>query len=285
MKPTDKSNIHKVPSPSREHANSKSSRENHFEGDRNSVIRVDNSLEFFTKQRPKSFVYYTRYVETDPFTKKVGNELQFSLPVDYIPSNQTLLINYLECRVKIIEPEPQVEVGGVKYGKLWGIDAPTTLFNVGVGGVEQWGFDILGENVRLADAKYGNATTVTGPFTNDGFKTIFQNVLSNGNSDTTLFVLPNSDYSIYLYFGEFYDLLERLPPSASASGDPRFQFQFDIRGHLLNLTDSNIIDQLNLRPNLMGDNLNPLNIDMNSPSIKERLQKMTRYEGHGGLKK
>lgn len=281
MKPTDKSNIHKVPSPSREHASSKSSRENHFEGDRNSVIRVDNSLEFFTKQRPKSFVYYTRYVETTPFTKKVGATYEVDLDVDFIPSNQTLLINYLECRVKIIEPEPQ----GATTGSLWGIDAPTTLFNVGAGGAEQWGFDILGENVRLADAKYGNATAVTGPFTNEGFKTIFQNVLSNGNSDTTLFVLPNSDYKIFLYFGEFYDLEARLPPSASASGDPRFQFQFDIRGHLLNLTDSNIIDQLNIRPNLMGDNLNPLNLDMSNPSIKERLQKMTRYEGHGGIKK
>jgi hypothetical protein len=283
MKPTDKSKIHAVPSPSRDFASSKKPRENHIE-DANRVIRVDNSLEFFTKQRPKSFTYYTRYVETGGLPSSVatgtGTPYTVILPVDNIPTNQSLLINYFECRLSIVRPESLAfPVASPDYS----IEAPSGILGMGNFASDEWGFDLISEGVRLADAGAGlnKATNVS---QGDGWKTLFQNVLSNGNSDSTLFVLPNSDLRVYLRFGPSFSLANRLPYTAHPAL-AKWNFQFDIRGHLLNLTDSNIIDQLNLRPNLMGDNLNPLNIDMNGPSVKERLEKLNRYEGYGRTKK
>jgi len=209
------------------------------------ILPTENVWDFYTKQRPISFQYYSRmlgynFTPTVPFPNAVNSQL-----VDTLEESQSLVINHFAAYVSY---RPDGTAGGPQENYRVALD------DVGLASTRdtQFGFNLTSETGALYDA---NDATNTGFFPvgfipTSGFVFLNRNVLDNGNSDTSLYIFESGDLFVnYRYVPT--DPITSLPipetsffPGNFTGLEYRPWINFDIRGHLINRTDANLLREL-----------------------------------------
>ena len=194
------------------------------------ILPTENVWDFYTKQRPISFQYYSRLVSR-PFVDTTGLADQKGVFLfETLDENQALVINHLKVRVNYkVDPANAVHPEYRESLSNLGISYPDTEF----------GFNLESQDGALYDAKgTGFALIVRHNF--EGFSILNENVLDNGSSDTSLYIFESGQLSVsYKFLGAVNSYL-----NFTAGAPPLPQIYFDVRGHLINRTDSNLLREL-----------------------------------------
>ena len=222
------------------------------------VQAIENVYEFFTKQRPLAWQYYYRQI-TIPFFR-TGTSVQDNEPIstviDTLDVNEGLVINHLSAQI-LYRPEPP---GGIirpgNYVALDRVEVPT-VDEIGLLR-SQFQFNLLSTTTRLYEA---NVSAFSRPpsfsisvSNRDGYSTLNDSVLNNGESATSFYVLEPGDLSVSYTAIDSY---VSTPPNDLAFGFLPFEavedngglvaspkIVFNIRGHKITKNDAELLKQL-----------------------------------------
>jgi len=229
------------------------------------VQAIENVYEFFTKQRPLAWQYYYRQV-TLPFFRTGTNE-QDNDPiltlVDTLDVNEGLVINHLSAQI-LYRPEPPAG-SSLRPGNFVALERlecptvdeviilpPTTLKS-------QFQFNLLSTTTRLYEANVSADSRQPLSFSlsvanRDGYSTLTDNVLSNGESTTSLYILETGDVQLqYTAIDSYVSVpanalafgflpYEAVEDSGGLIASPKIVF--DIRGHKINKNDAELLKSL-----------------------------------------
>jgi len=226
------------------------------------VQAIENVYEFFTKQRPLAWQYYYRQV-TIPFFRTGTDDTDndpISTVIDTLDVNEGLVINHLSCQI-LYRPEnpagPAVRPGN--YVALERIECPTVDDLVILGRLRSYfEFNLQSSTTRLYEANV-NAYTRPPSFSvttvnRDGYSTLNDNVLVNGESATSLYILETGDLKIeYSAIDSYVSTpanniafgflpYEAVEDSGGVIASPKIVF--DIRGHKINKNDAELLKSL-----------------------------------------
>jgi hypothetical protein len=211
------------------------------------IQKVENTYEFFTRQRPFAWEPYT-FTGSETFQDTSGFSGQtISFQFDTIPSRKSLIINYFEVGVHYL---PYGNLPLVNYTIR--LDDPFTLTRVvdpATGQVASFGLTSSTEALYHARTRPDFSTFVTGRALSD-FTMLNTNVLDFGNDGgTSLFVSENADlrftYSCPINPLTLVDIVAY--PDAKI-----INLNFTVRGHLINVRDYDTLKVLNERTDILG---------------------------------
>ena len=230
------------------------------------VQAIENVYEFFTKQRPLAWQYYYRQV-TIPFFRTGTDDTDndpISTVIDTLDVNEGLVINHLSCQI-LYRPEPPAGFGvrPGNYVALERIECPTvddlipTLPPLRLRSFFE--FNLQSSTTRLYEANvnaYSEAPSFSVSTVNrDGYSTLNDNVLVNGESATSLYVLETGDLNIeYSAIDSYVSTpvanniafgflpYEAVEDNGGVIASPKIVF--DIRGHKINKNDAELLKSL-----------------------------------------
>jgi hypothetical protein len=193
------------------------------------VMPTENVWDFYTKQRPISFQYYSRLVSR-PFVDTTGLADQKGVFLfETLDENQALVINYLKATVNY-----RIDSAAANR------EYREPLSNLGLSYPSfEFGFNLESQDGALYDAKGSGINIAITRSDFQGFNILNENVLENGSSDTSLYIFESGQLSVsYKFLGTPNQFLN------TAIGVPLAQIYWDIRGHLINRTDANLLREL-----------------------------------------
>lgn len=226
------------------------------------VLETSRVYEFFTKQKPLAWQYYYRQV-TIPFFRTGTEESDnkpFSTVIDSLDVNEGLVINHLSCQI-LYRPEPPAgkSVRPGNFIALERMEVPTVDEAPIVSALKsRFQYNLMSTTTRLYEANvsaFSRPPTFSLSVSNrDGFSTLNDNVLGNGDSGTSLYVLETGDLSVEytaidsyestpvndLAYGFLpYDAVEDF---GGAMSSPKIVF--DVRGHKITKNDAQLLKSL-----------------------------------------
>lgn len=199
------------------------------------ILPTENVWDFYTKQRPISFQYYSRMLGL-PFasTAAFPDELA-TFRVDDLDENKSLVINHFAAYVSY---RPDGTVGGPQENYRVSLEGPALAFTPNT----NFGFNLKSETGALYDAS-GNGAFFIVTAATQGFTFLNQNVLNNGNSDTSLYIFESGEIQVDYKFITA-GALQTFFPGNFTTLEYQAYINFDIRGHLINRTDANLLREL-----------------------------------------
>ena len=230
------------------------------------VQAIENVYEFFTKQRPLAWNYYSATVY-EPM-KITGNfwrnNQPIKIPIRTLDVNESLVLNHFEATI-LYRPIPEgTAVSDIKNGYFVALDTPMIPLGLSTGssGSTPTGFlfNLVAEEASLYEAESRIQDVGSGSLRKDrnaptsGFLRLNTNVLESGESTTSLYVFEtgtlSAEYSCVVQPGAVGDPPTQILPYGLVTGLPvndlRFGITivFNVRGHVINRNDAALLKTL-----------------------------------------
>jgi len=205
------------------------------------VQSIENVYEFFTDNRPLGFNYYTRggsrvLVSTTAFANEKA-----VVDVDTFTEGTVLIINYLKAYVAY---RPNGAVGVGQRANYYEVLSDVGMINLDF----EWG--LISDDASLYDSNFIEQPALLAANTGSNFMLLNQNVLYNNQAGTSLYIFETGKLSFFYRMNDtVVNLAAALPPNALPAASTTYdeyrpKIRFDIRGHLLNRSDGDLLREL-----------------------------------------
>lgn len=228
------------------------------------VQPIENIYEFFTKQRPLSWQYFSRTVQAPLVCtgRTIGDNIPKTLNVRDLDVNECLVINSFYANILYRPIEEIVASSTLNY--YVPLASPYIVrqrFDISKDLKDfAFYFNLVSENTSLYEANLSSdvsaldlSSQIVSILPTDGFMKLDSNVLENGDSSTALYMFESGNISVQftcLDTLSFDDVTNTFnfpanffPPNLSNKAILPY-VTFDIRGHIINKNDAELLKTL-----------------------------------------